>query len=136
MRAMWNDAKDLLFISQRTPQGCLTFASPSVASLLGDDLAHEWGVVVEHQHAGDPALGGSGGGGGGGGRGGNGARRARRARRFAPSEHGCGSWYQLRGSRGASSALSRRARRTRRPAVATARKRAARVSRRRRGSSR
>ena len=96
MRAMWNDAKDLLFISQRTPQGYLTFASPSVASLLGDDLAHEWGVGVEHQHAGDPALGG-GGGGGGGGRGGVG-RGAQRGCERGEETRGGGGGQARRGS--------------------------------------
>ena len=35
VRALWSEAKDILIVSQRTPRGYLTVASPSLASILG-----------------------------------------------------------------------------------------------------
>ena len=35
VRALWSEAKDILIVSQRTPRGYLTVASPSLASIVG-----------------------------------------------------------------------------------------------------
>ena len=51
VRALWSEAKDILIVSQRTPRGYLTVASPSLASVLGDAQAAEWAEGVEHTHA-------------------------------------------------------------------------------------
>ena len=51
VRALWSEAKDVLIVSQRTPQGYLTVASPSLASVLGEAQAKQWAEGVEHTHA-------------------------------------------------------------------------------------
>ena len=50
VRALWSEAKDILIVSQRTPRGYLTVASPSLASVLGAAQAAVWAQGVEHAH--------------------------------------------------------------------------------------